>query len=243
MQLHTAKKWNTVGSRSGSWDLVVLYLTHDPLLLPLHSLFSRRQDGHENSGDVRSSSPLLLLLLLFDLHEVLLNYFKPLFQRNMTTARCDAATTFNESAHLVYREKKRERENWGNNKTKTKKKKGKNKIKSSHRCRRLSKARPRYIFGWRVVLQRWIVLPGWNCSAFRGKLSEKRLPCSLESARQPRFLANIFSGRLSPSLCSVCQRLLFKMIGFFSFFFFTCHRCFSWNIRRERERKRGNIVV
>ena len=41
----------------------------------------------------------------------------------MTTARCDAATTFNESAHLVYREKKRERENWGNNKTKTKKKK------------------------------------------------------------------------------------------------------------------------
>lgn len=138
------------------------------------------------------------------------------------------------------RERERERKNEEiiKRRKRKKRKREKNKIKSSRRCRRLSKARPRYIFGWRVVLQRWIVLPGWNCSAFRGKLSEKRLPCSLESARQPRFLANIFSGRLSPSLCSVCQRLLFKMIGFF----FTCHRCFSWNIRRERKREREKIL-
>lgn len=140
---------------------LICYLPRDPLFFLVHSYIhyflvnlvvdATPRTRHATNTRIASTHPRRVLpLLSFSFHAALLNYFKPLFGRNMTAGGRYA--TLCESAWLVVSDRDKE--------GKKREKIIKRRKKSSCRCRRLSKARQRYIFGWRVVLQRWIAQPG-----------------------------------------------------------------------------------
>lgn len=207
-----ASKKREIGSRGGSRETEVeipsaRYLRHCTFIIFSSTRSKgRRRDEHENSDDTR-----YVLLLSSTPHAALLNYFKPLFRRNMaarSTLRSANPPTFGCQREMEGGKMKKERE-----------KVIKRWKKSSRRCRRLSKARPRYIFGWRVVLQRWIALPGRDCSPFRGELLEKQLP---RVCRQPRFPANIFWPPLVRELVWRVWEIIVENDQYLCSFFLVC---------------------
>lgn len=109
---------------------LICYVPRDPLFFLVHSYIhyflvklvadATPRTRHATNTRIATTHPRRVLLLLsFSSHAALLNYFKPLFGRNMTAGGRDA--TLCESAWLVVSDRDKEGEKREKNNKKTKK--------------------------------------------------------------------------------------------------------------------------